>query len=178
MAYTSRDGVDIFVLQEKCIFEFKFNQHIIYLIDVITNHIANTLPVIKQTRTLGERPNICICYTAFIKILVMTAFPLACPQKHKIRNNKNKNDEKNVCPWAKRHNYGTINFAKEHNWHNLGRGPSKQFLDKIWLHFIQLFKWRPIWPSISWEDKHVKGSRMTDDGRQLVRKALKQLITV
>lgn len=24
----------------------------------------------------------------------MTAFPLACPQKHKIRNNNNKNDEK------------------------------------------------------------------------------------
>jgi hypothetical protein len=33
-----------------------------------------------------------------IKILVMAAFPLACPQKHKIRNNNNKNNEKNVCP--------------------------------------------------------------------------------
>jgi hypothetical protein len=31
----------------------------------------------------------------------MAAFPLACPQKHKIRNNNNKNNEKNVCPWVK-----------------------------------------------------------------------------
>ena len=26
----------------------------------------------------------------------MAAFPLACPQKHQIRNNNNKNNEKNV----------------------------------------------------------------------------------
>ena len=88
----------------------------------------------------------------------MAAFPLAFPQKHKIRNNNNKNNEQNVCPWVKRHNYGTINFAKEHNWHNFGRGPSTEYLDKILLHSIQLFKWRPVWPSISWEEaKHVKG---------------------